>query len=150
MKKIMLCFTLLMITANVFAQVKAGEGVVQKDADDSVLVKIAERWMKAYNGTDAKELEPLYSEDAQYISGHVAGLVAQGRDSVIANFAKGMKLGGHLEELEVLSIIRSCDLATVLCKYEANNAGQKASGRNLLVLKKIEMQWFIIIHMTVV
>ena len=42
------------------------------------------------------------------------------------------------------------DLAALLCTYEATNNGQKAVGRNLLVCRKLNDEWLIIIHMTVV
>jgi len=132
------------------AQQKEQSAVVYGDSSYSEYGQVAERWIEAYNGTDADQLIPLYSENAQYISGHVPGLVAGGRDRLIANFQKGMKMGGHLDGLEILSITHSCDLATVLCKYNANNDGQKVSGRTLLVLKKVEGNWLIVIHMTVV
>jgi ketosteroid isomerase-like protein len=123
---------------------------VYRDSDSAAFGRIAERWLDAYNGTDAEELTPLYAEDAVYISGHVAGLVAEGRDRVIENFRKGMAMGGHLDGLEVISITHSCDVASVLCAYSANNSGQRVSGRTLLVLKKIHGQWLIALHMTVV
>jgi hypothetical protein len=44
----------------------------------------------------------------------------------------------------------SCDLATLLCRYEASNSGQKAVGRTLLVVKKSNNKWLITLHMTVV
>jgi ketosteroid isomerase-like protein len=109
-----------------------------------------ENWMNAYNSRDAQNLLSLYSEDAQYISSHVAGLVAIGREKLIANFQNGMNMGGHIDGVEILSMNVSCDLATLLCRYQATNNGVTVTGRNLLILKKIDDQWLIIIHMTVV
>jgi hypothetical protein len=34
--------------------------------------------------------------------------------------------------------------------YEATNNGQKVSGRNLIVLRKLGGKWLIVSHMTVV
>ena len=107
-------------------------------------------WQEAYNSKDASNLIPLYAESAQYISGHVAGLVANGRDALIGNFQNGMDMGGHIDSVEILKAEVSCDLATLLCKYEATNNGIKAIGRNLLVLKKVDGNWLIVMHMTVV
>src|SRR6185436_5257135 len=42
------------------------------------------QWKNAYNSTKAENLIAFYSIDAQYISSHVAGLVANGRDKLIA------------------------------------------------------------------
>ncbi len=112
--------------------------------------ELAQIWMRAYNNNDSTTLTGLYTPDAEYISSHVQGLVAYGRDRVIANFQKGIKSGGHIDSVSILSIQLSCDLATLLCKYEATNNGQKALGRNLLVVKKVGGKWLITLHMTVV
>ena len=44
----------------------------------------------------------------------------------------------------------SCNMATLLCKYQATNSGVTVTGRNLLVMKKINGKWLIAVHMTVV
>ncbi|TFG96967.1 MAG: DUF4440 domain-containing protein [Calditrichales bacterium] len=127
--------------------------IAQNTIPDSLLTVYntnMQTWMNAYNGGDADKLIPLYAEDADYISSHVQGLVAKGRNRLIENFRNGMKMGGHIDKIEILSVNYACDLATLLCKYEATNNGQKAIGRNLLVLKKSKNKWLIIIHMTVV
>ena len=121
-----------------------------RDSSEAVFGRIAQEWLDAYNGTDAQVLAPLYAEDALYISSHVAGLVAEGRDRVIENFRKGMAAGGHLDHLKILSITHSCDVASILCQYFANNSGERVSGRTLLVMKKVHGRWLIAIHMTVV
>ncbi|HEX9614194.1 MAG TPA: hypothetical protein VGA55_01740 [Bacteroidota bacterium] len=41
--------------------------------------QLAEQWKQAYNSKDAGNLAPLYAEDAQYISAHVDGCIADGR-----------------------------------------------------------------------
>ncbi|MBX2977215.1 MAG: DUF4440 domain-containing protein [Ignavibacteriaceae bacterium] len=107
-------------------------------------------WMEAYNSGDASGLIPLYDENAEYISSHVNGLVASGRDRLIKNFAIGMKMGGHIDKVEILSINHSCEITSLVCRYEATNNGEKAIGRNLIVLKNIKGEWKIITHMTVV
>ena len=106
--------------------------------------------MRAYNSNDSTTLAALCNPDAEYISSHVQGLVASARDRVIANFQMGIKSGGHIDSVSVLSIQSSCGRATLLCKYEATNSGQKAIGRTLLLLKKLNGRWLIRIHMTVV
>jgi len=150
MKSILVFIISLIISIASIAQQKEATVIVYADSAYTEYVQVAEQWIAAYNGTDANKLVDLYLEDAKYISGHVPGLVANGRDRLIANFQTGMKMGGHLEDLEILSITQSCDLATVLCEYNANNAGEKVSGRTLLVLKKVEGKWLIALHMTVV
>ena len=107
-------------------------------------------WIRAYNSMDASNLIPLYSEDAIYISGHVNGLELDGRKNVISYFQNGINGGGHIDKIEILSMNFSCDIATLLCKYQATNSGVTVTGRNLLVMKKIDGKWLITVHMTVV
>lgn len=109
-----------------------------------------EQWRQAYNSGEAQNLAPLYSEDARYISSHVSGLEANGREAVIANFQKGKNMGGHIDSIEILTMDISDGLATLLCKYQATNSGETVVGRNLLVLKKVNGAWLITLHMTVV
>lgn len=109
-----------------------------------------ERWKVAYNSGDARNLEPLYCEDADYVSAHVEGLEARGREKVIANFQKGVSSGGHIDSIEILKTERSGNLVTLLCKYQATNSGVTVVGRNLLVMKKIKRNWLIVLHVTVV
>jgi hypothetical protein len=59
-------------------------------------------------------------------------------------------MGGHIDSVSILSIQLSCDLATLLCEYEASSSGRKAVGRNLLVAKKVGSGWLIVLHITVV
>jgi ketosteroid isomerase-like protein len=112
--------------------------------------ELAEKWRQAYNSKDAANLSSLYAEDAQYISAHVAGYIADGHDAVIENFQKGMDSGGYIDSIELLSIDSSCDIATVVSRYRGVAGGQKVDGRNLLVWKNIHGNWLIITHMTVV
>jgi ketosteroid isomerase-like protein len=107
-------------------------------------------WQQAYNSGDAQNLAPLYAEDARYISAHVPGLEANGRDKLIANFQNGITGGGHIDSLEILEADTSGHMATLLCKYVATNSGETVSGRNLLVLKNVNGKWLILLHMTVV
>lgn len=109
-----------------------------------------ERWRQAYNSKDAQNLVPLYAVDADYISSHVAGLEAIGREKLILNFQNGMNMGGHIDSVEILKMTVSCDLATLLCKYTATNNGVTVVGRNLIVMKKVKDEWLISLHMTVV
>ncbi len=137
----------LIWTFNAQAQVRT------ESNDQTLLAEFktnTEKWKEAYNSRNAQNLVPLYTEDAKYISSHVAGLEAIGREKLIANFQNGMNMGGHIDSVEILFVNVSCDLATLVCKYQANNSGQIAVGRNLLVLKNINGKWLIAIHMTVV
>jgi ketosteroid isomerase-like protein len=109
-----------------------------------------EVWKEAYNSKNAQNLAPLYTSDARYISSHVAGLVADGRDKLIANFQNGMNMGGYIDSIEIITMTVSCDIASLLCKYQATNNGVTAIGRNVLIMKKTNNEWLIMLHMTVV
>ena len=37
------------------------------DSTNQAFEYVAQRWFTAYNGTDARDLEPLYAQDAQWI-----------------------------------------------------------------------------------
>jgi ketosteroid isomerase-like protein len=111
---------------------------------------LAEIWRQAYNSKDAANLSSLYAQDAQYISAHVDGYIADGHDAVIENFQRGMDSGGYIDSVELLSINSSCGIATVVSRYRGTAGGQKVDGRNLLVWKKIKGKWLVVTHMTVV
>ena len=150
--KLAMRICLLFAALAIFTASLMGQDSTQKDSLD--LVKHFEsrttQWKDAYNSKDAYNLVPLYSPDAQYVSSHVAGLEAVGREKLIANFQNGMNMGGTIDSIEILRMETSCNLATLLCKYQATNAGVTVTGRNLLILKKTDKGWLIVIHMTVV
>ena len=108
------------------------------------------RWEKAYNSGDAANLLPLYSDDARYISSHVSGLVAGGRDKVVAYFQAGINSGGHIDSIRIERMDVSCEIATLFCTYQATNSGITVTGHNLMVLRQADDGWVIILHMTVV
>lgn len=149
MRLLTVIFILFSVHNSISAQTEYNEKTIN-DSMKAVFDNNMYNWMNAYNGGDAKNLIPFYSEDAEYISSHVKGLVAKGRDRLIENFQYGINMGGHIDKVEILSINYSCDLATLVCKYEATNNGENAVGRNLIVLKKVNNSWLIITHMTVV
>lgn len=117
---------------------------------DPQFTLLARQWMQAYNAGDEGDLSRLYAPEADYVSSHVRGLVAHGRDAIIANFHDGMSGGGHVDAIDILSVQSSATLTTLFCRYEATNSGEKAIGRNLLVLRKTGGKWLIVLHMTVV
>lgn len=138
------------LTLFVSANGRAGAAMDSAAVLRAELQLLAASWLQAYNSGDSAALAGMYLPDAQYISGHVQGLIAAGRDRLIANFRKGVLMGGHIDAVTLLSVETSCDLAALLCSYEATNNGQKASGRNLIVARKVGPRWLIILHMTAV
>ncbi len=114
------------------------------------LIQRAQDWKNAYNSNDTAKLASFYTEDAFYVSPHVPNLVIQGLANIRGNFRRGVAMGGHVDTVEVLASGSSCDLAYLVCRYEATNSEVKASGRNVLVMKKINGKWLITAHASVV
>jgi ketosteroid isomerase-like protein len=52
----------------------------------------------------------------------------------------------HLDTIEVFKVECSRDFAYTVGSYESTNAGQKAFGVNVVVLRKIEGRWLIVAH----
>ena len=102
-----------------FTRPAAGQNLNHADSLNlmSIFKAKALQWKDAYNSKDADNLVPLYTQDAQYISSHVAGLVADGRTKLIENFQNGMNLGGHIDSLEIIKMEFSSNLASLVCKY---------------------------------
>jgi ketosteroid isomerase-like protein len=117
---------------------------------DVELRRRAQEWKNAYNRNDAEKLAGFYTKDAEYVSPHVPGLMIRGRDKIKENFQRGVSMGGHIDSIEVITGGSSCDLGYMVCKYEATNSGTRVSGRNVLVLKKINGEWLIATHASVV
>lgn len=145
--EVLIVFFLLFLSVCAFAQ--------KKQKADSLFLRReftakTDAWLSAYNSKDANKLIPLYAEDAVYVSSHAPGLELNGRNQVIDYFQKGINGGGHLDKIEIIKMDVSCDLATVLCKYQATNSGVTVEGRNLLIMKRKNGKWLIAIHMTVV
>ncbi len=145
MKNLLVIFSLILITLNVQAQTQ----ISKTDKQFAVFQQNVEKWKTAYNSGDAKNLIPLYAEDATYSSSHVPGLEAIGRDNLIANFQKGISGGGHIDKIEILTANVSGEMASLYCRYQATNSGVTVSGRNLLVLRRVNGEWLIFSHMTV-
>ncbi len=144
---------LLLFVALTFIGVQAQAQTAHESIPSTLLAEFQKNtiaWQEAYNTGNAQNLVPLYAEDARYISSHVEGLEAIGRDKLIANFQNGITGGGHIDSLEILEADTSGQMATLLCKYVATNSGVTVSGRNLLVLKNVNGKWLILLHMTVV
>ncbi len=137
----------LLSAAVIFAQGtdrETGAGV-HTEIDKSI-----EEWKTAYNSGNANFLRPLYAETARYVSAHVPGYDAIGREAVIANFQRGISAGGRIDSIVVLSVDRTETRMTLLTAYYATNNGIPVHGRNLLVMQRGGQRWEILFHMTAV
>ncbi len=116
----------------------------------SEFLRLANEWKDAYNAQDGARLGALYTPDADYVSPHVVGIVAHGRENIRKNFERGMKGGGHIDAIEILSCSMSCDMACVVARYDATNSGQKVNGRNVIILRNIGGRWLFATHASIV
>jgi uncharacterized protein (TIGR02246 family) len=115
-------------------------------ADDAALRRIAEQWKDGYNSGHAAAVASLYSEDATYLTQHFVTGIVQGRAAIQAYVQRGVDAGYHIDSIDILSIDCSRDLAYTIGRYHSTNAGQKAFGVNLVVLKKTGDKWLIVAH----
>jgi uncharacterized protein (TIGR02246 family) len=109
-----------------------------------------EEWRNAYNAGDVEKLAAFYSEDADYVSPHVPGLMIHGREAIKQNFQRGIAGGGHVDSIVVQRSYYSSDLAYIVCAYQATNSGVTVHGKNVLVMKKIGGRWLIVTHASIV
>jgi uncharacterized protein (TIGR02246 family) len=110
----------------------------------------AEEWRNAYNSGDVERLAAFYSEDADYVSPHVPGLMIHGREAIKQNFQRGIAGGGHVDSIVVQRSNYSGDLASMVCAYQATNSGVTVHGKNVLVMKKVDGKWLIVTHASIV
>ena len=127
-----------------------------QEAEDSSSVSIRElrrttgEWVNAYNTKDLQKLGSFYTEDADYVSPHVEGLMIHGREQILRNFERGITGGGHVDSVVVQRSGSSCDLAYLVCAYHATNRGVAVHGKNVLVMKRVETRWLILTHASIV
>jgi ketosteroid isomerase-like protein len=126
----------------------SGPAVLQpcKTEDEAAIRHIAERWKEGYNGGNAADVASLYEENAFYLTQHFVTGILHGRTAIKAYVQRGVDAGYHIDSIDILSSECSGKLAYTVGRYEATNAGQKAVGVNLVVLKKTGKKWLIAAH----
>lgn len=159
MKMLMMLTLILCLTRTVAAQ-QAGlaglpAGSVESMRDtvsdhQAAIRRIAADWKRAYNRGDTTLLASMYAPEADYVSPHVPSLIIHGRDMIRENFKKGIDAGGHIDAVEILSASESCDVSYVVCTYRATNNGKTVTGKNIIVSRKIDGTWLIVVHASIV
>ncbi|MBL8291030.1 MAG: nuclear transport factor 2 family protein [Bryobacterales bacterium] len=114
--------------------------------DERALRQVSERWKAGYNQGVASEIGALYAPDAYYLTQHFADGILRGRSRIQAYFQRGIDARFQIDTIHILSIDCSGDLAYTVGRYESTNAGVKARGVNLLVLRKTGGKWLIVAH----
>lgn len=113
---------------------------------DEAARRIAEEWKSGYNSGDVGKVTALYTEDAYYLTQHFVTGVVHGRANIKAYVQRGVAAGYHIDSIQIIATDCSGDLAYAVGRYEATNAGQKALGVNLVVLKRFGDRWRIVAH----
>lgn len=122
----------------------AGQSCSADDQKD--LSQIAPQWKDGYNRGDAASVAALYTDDAYYLTQHFVTGIVHGREMIQAYVQKGVDAHYQVDEIDVLLTECSGDFAYTIDRYESTNAGQKAFGLNVVVLKKIAGKWKIVAH----
>ncbi len=124
--------------------------VIAQTTDEQMIRQIPQAWMDAYNRNDAVAATALYAEDGYYVSQHLPTGIIKGWEAIKANIQRGIDGGGHIDSIEILTMAISGDMAYSVGTYHATNAGQKVTGRNIVVCRKINGKWLIVAHTSVV
>jgi uncharacterized protein (TIGR02246 family) len=151
MKRVFVLFAALCVAGSVAApQTAAPKPEVREQmmsADEAAIRQVSDDWIRFYNAGNAAKVSALYTEDGYYLSAHI---LAHGRQAIQAYWERGIKAGGHLDYIKPLTIYFTGDLAYCAGTYQATNAGVTVDGRILIVLRKVNGQWLMAAHETVV
>jgi ketosteroid isomerase-like protein len=154
MRKILLLLTVLACSAVARSQERPVNArpspVVQNGCTDAADVNAIRRipvlWKNNYNSGNAAGVAALYAENADYLTQHFISGIVHGRAAIQAYVQLGVAAHYHIDSIQILSMGCSGNLAYTVGRYEATNAGQKAMGVNLVVLRKIKGRWLIVAH----
>ena len=149
MKWTVILFLILIVVSAMLMNVSAfaaSGSTCENSAIDSAIRQNAEVWKNGYNDGEAAKVAALYTEDATYLTQHFVTGIVQGRPKIQAYVQRGVDAKYHIDSIEVLSTGCSGKIAYAITRYESTNAGQKAFGVNILVLKKTGKKWLIVAH----
>ena len=113
---------------------------------ESAIQKVAHDWKEGYNAENPGAVAALYAEDATYLTQHFATGIVHGRAAIRAYVKAGTDAKYKIDSLRVLASGCSRDFAYGITRYESINAGQRAFGVNLVLLRKIRGKWLIVAH----
>jgi uncharacterized protein (TIGR02246 family) len=147
MKILGLCLLFTLVTANAQQPSPIAAPVACKiEADNAALQQIIVDWKDGYNGGDAAKVAALYTDDAYYLTQHYVTGIVHGRAAIQAYVQRGVGAHYQIDGIQVITMECSGDSAYVITRYDATNAGQKAFGVNLVVLRRIGGHWLIVAH----
>jgi ketosteroid isomerase-like protein len=152
MSRVLLVFTLFSATVGCAhsqaVQAAAGDSAQNgcSAAQERALRQIPERWKEGYNRGDAAKVARLYAEGSYYLTQHFITGIVRGRAAIQSYVQRGVDAKYHIDSIQIMAMGCSGDLAYTVGKYESTNAGQKAFGVNVVVLRKIAGRWLIVAH----
>lgn len=115
-------------------------------ADREQIGAIAQQWKTLYNAGNSAGVASLYLSDAYYLTQHFASGIVHGRAAIQSYVQRGVDAHYRIDSIIVLQTTCSGDFAYAIGRYNSTNAGQKAMGVNLIVLRKVGRQWMIAAH----
>lgn len=150
MKTLVICVLVLPYVLTSYAQVAiptpASSALVPCHDVSGSLNTIAEKWKAGYNDGEAAKVAALYTEDAFSLTQHYITGIVHGRPAIQAYIQNGIDAHYQVDRIEVLRQECVADIAYTITRYESTNAGQKAFGLNIVVLKNIGGRWMIVAH----
>jgi uncharacterized protein (TIGR02246 family) len=146
-------FSILLCSAALFSQEQPAKELAVVSgphcsipADDAALNQISKDWKEGYNSGNAAKVAALYADDAYYLTQHFATGILHGRAAMQAYVQRGVDAHYQVDKIDVVMTECNGDMAYTVARYESTNAGQKAFGVNLVVLRKIAGKWLIVAH----
>ena len=108
--------------------------------------RIVSEWIRGYNEGDATGVAALYTDDAYYLTQHFTTGIVHGRAAIQAYVQHGVDARYHVDSIETLHLDCSDTCAYAITRYHSTNAGTKAFGVNVVVLKNVGGVWKIVAH----
>lgn len=112
----------------------------------AALLDVMAQWREGYNAGRSVDVAALYEEDATYLTQHFITGIVHGRRAIQAYVQRGVEAHYHIDSLRALSVNCDANFAYLIARYDATNAGEKAFGVNLVVLRRHGKVWRIAAH----
>lgn len=141
----LLCLTVVLLLTEAAASQATTVHSCYPSSYQSIL-RVSEQWKDGYNSGQAEKVAALYSDDAYYLTQHYITGIVHGRRNIQAYVQRGVDAHYHVDSIDTLSVDCSKDFAYAITRYQSTNAGQKALGVNIVVLKKVNNEWKIVAH----
>jgi uncharacterized protein (TIGR02246 family) len=143
---ILLASAVFLLSGSVPAQQPAAPPEPRTCTDQAALDQIAAQWKSAYNRGDSAQVAALYTDDAYYLTQHFVTGIVHGRPAIQAYVQNGVDAHYRVDSIRVIAMECFGDFAYTITRYESTNGGVKATGVNLVVLRRLAGAWKIVAH----